>query len=240
MSETTEADKRHWEIEKAKAEIAALRRPFYKQLASWISLVVTAVAVSSALLQCSQSRLQNMRAENELALATINKKQTELDLRELDSARAQLEKKVIELKKDSALLLAQKEARGIEIGVLNQKIQSLKVAAENSNAKIQEAVNSVSDSAKTVQQLNKSSVAPVISELLDPSDVFLKAFQLFQEAEKMVTSGKRDEAVDLYKQAISLLEELKQKDKDWQPLVLEYRLGKIKEALSRLKPSEYD
>ncbi len=69
----------------------------------------------------------------------------------------------------------------------------------------------------------------------DSSDVFLKAFQNYQTAEKMERESKPREALEKYKATVVLLEKIAKDSPDWQPLVIEYRLKKSRENVARLE-----
>lgn len=74
---------------------------------------------------------------------------------------------------------------------------------------------------------------PAFSE--DASDSFLKAFQGFQTAEKLEREAKPREALEKYLAAQKLLQDISRESPDWQPLVVEYRLKKTQENISRLQ-----
>ena len=69
--------------------------------------------------------------------------------------------------------------------------------------------------------------------------VFLQAVQEYQVAEKQEKSGQTAGAVCHYQSAAKLLEQLSKSDPDWQHDIVEYRLRKTRENLTRLgKPAE--
>ncbi|MFZ4683251.1 MAG: hypothetical protein ACOYMS_12165, partial [Terrimicrobiaceae bacterium] len=74
---------------------------------------------------------------------------------------------------------------------------------------------------------------PAFSE--DASDSFLKAFQSFQTGEKFEREAKPREALEKYLAAQKLLQDISKENPDWQPLVVEYRLKKTQENISRLQ-----
>jgi len=76
---------------------------------------------------------------------------------------------------------------------------------------------------------------PVSAFSEDASDLFLKAFQGFQTAEKFEREAKPREALGKYQTAQKLLQEISKSSPDWQPLVVEYRLKKTQENISRLE-----
>lgn len=70
---------------------------------------------------------------------------------------------------------------------------------------------------------------------MDPSDLFLRAYQDFKAGEKLERDGSPREAFAKYQSAAKLLEELSKSQPDWQPPVVDYRLKKTRENLSRLE-----
>lgn len=69
----------------------------------------------------------------------------------------------------------------------------------------------------------------------DASDLFLKAYQDFQTGEKLERDGNPREAFARYQSASKLLEQIVKSQPDWQPPVVEYRLKKTRENLTRLE-----
>lgn len=69
----------------------------------------------------------------------------------------------------------------------------------------------------------------------EPSDLFLKAYQEYQRAEKAEQDGNPGNALQRFKFAASLLEQLQRDNADWQPVVVSYRLKKALEAIERLE-----
>ena len=70
----------------------------------------------------------------------------------------------------------------------------------------------------------------------DSADLFLKAYEHFQTAEKLEREGKPREALGKYEDARQVLEEIRKASPDWQPLIVEYRLKKVQEGIARLQP----
>jgi tetratricopeptide (TPR) repeat protein len=70
----------------------------------------------------------------------------------------------------------------------------------------------------------------------DASDRFLRAYQDFQNGEKLERDGNAREAFARYQSAAKLLEQIVKSDPEWQPPVVEYRLKKTRENISRLEP----
>lgn len=69
----------------------------------------------------------------------------------------------------------------------------------------------------------------------DSSDLFLKAFQNFQAGEKLERDVKQREALAKFQSAEELLQQITKTAPDWQPLVVEYRLKKTQENITRLQ-----
>lgn len=70
----------------------------------------------------------------------------------------------------------------------------------------------------------------------DASDLFLRAYQDFQNGEKLERDGDVRGAYSRYQSAARQLEEIVKAQPDWQPPVVEYRLKKTRENLERLGP----
>lgn len=68
----------------------------------------------------------------------------------------------------------------------------------------------------------------------DPSDIFLRAFSLFQKAEKLESADSLPEATQTYKQADALLKELQEKHPAWNKQIVEYRKKRVASALERI------
>ena len=72
---------------------------------------------------------------------------------------------------------------------------------------------------------------------MDPSDLFLRAYQEFQAGEKSERDGQVRDALNRYATAAKTLENIQRTDPDWQKMVVEYRLRKTLENLERLRAS---
>ena len=68
----------------------------------------------------------------------------------------------------------------------------------------------------------------------EASDLFLRAYQDFQAGEKLERDGNPREAFARYQSASKLLEQISKSQPDWQPAVVEFRLKKTRENLTRL------
>ena len=69
----------------------------------------------------------------------------------------------------------------------------------------------------------------------EASDLFLRAYQDFQAGEKLERDGSPREAFARYQSAAKLLEQISKSEPDWQPSVVEYRLKKTRENITRLE-----
>lgn len=69
----------------------------------------------------------------------------------------------------------------------------------------------------------------------EASDLFLRAYQDFQAGEKLERDGNPREAFARYRSAAKLLEQIVKSQPDWQPPVVEYRLKKTRENITRLE-----
>jgi hypothetical protein len=70
----------------------------------------------------------------------------------------------------------------------------------------------------------------------DSSQLFLKAYQAYQQGEKLEQDGCSKEALAEYWKADSLLMEIRKSDPSWQSAVIDYRLKRIRDSLRRLQP----
>ena len=77
-----------------------------------------------------------------------------------------------------------------------------------------------------------ASLAPA-QESEDPSEVFLKAFTSVQQGEKFEKDGSYKFALSKYRFAASLIEQIQQRNPNWQPLIVQYRMRKTAEAIAR-------
>ncbi len=69
----------------------------------------------------------------------------------------------------------------------------------------------------------------------DSSDLFLKAYKDFQSGEKLEREAKPREALKKYRSAQQVLQQISKSAPDWQPLVVEYRLRKTRDSVTRLE-----
>ena len=69
----------------------------------------------------------------------------------------------------------------------------------------------------------------------EASDLFLRAYQDFQAGEKLERDGSPREAFSRYQSAAKLLDQIAKAQPDWQPSVVEYRLRKTRENITRLE-----
>jgi Flp pilus assembly protein TadD len=69
----------------------------------------------------------------------------------------------------------------------------------------------------------------------DPSDLFLNAYMSVQKAQKMEEEGKYKLALQKYKYAVGLLQQIRDRSPNWQPVIVTYRLNKTSEAIGLLQ-----
>jgi len=69
----------------------------------------------------------------------------------------------------------------------------------------------------------------------DASDMFLRAYQEVTVASKLESEDKPADALERYRNAAKLLQKIATDSPDWQPLVLEFRLKKTRESITRLE-----
>ncbi len=69
----------------------------------------------------------------------------------------------------------------------------------------------------------------------DPSEVFLKAYMTSQQGEKLEHDNQFKAALQKFRAAGSLLEELRKRNADWQPAIVDYRARKIGESVQRVQ-----
>ena len=74
-----------------------------------------------------------------------------------------------------------------------------------------------------------------LAQAVDPSEVFLKAYVTAQQGEKLERENQFKPALDKFRFAGSLLEQLKKDHSDWQPAIVEYRGRKVAEAILRVQ-----
>jgi len=86
-------------------------------------------------------------------------------------------------------------------------------------------------------------ILPLLSVLLlaetraqtDPAGEFFAAYQEYQRAEKLEREGRTKDAAAKFRYVASQLGQIKSRDPDWQPMVVDFRLKKTQEALVRLE-----
>lgn len=69
----------------------------------------------------------------------------------------------------------------------------------------------------------------------DPAAEFFTAYQEFQRAEKLEREGRTKDAAAKFRYVATQLGQLKSKNPDWQPMVVDFRLKKTQEAILRLE-----
>jgi tetratricopeptide (TPR) repeat protein len=73
------------------------------------------------------------------------------------------------------------------------------------------------------------------AQTADPSEVFLRAYMTSQQGEKLEADNQFRPALDRFRTAGALLEELKKSHPGWQPPIVEYRARKISESILRVQ-----
>lgn len=71
----------------------------------------------------------------------------------------------------------------------------------------------------------------------DPAREYFSAYQEFQRAERLEREGRNADAIAKFRYVATQLSEIKSQSPDWQPMVIDFRLGKTKEAILRLEGS---
>ena len=71
----------------------------------------------------------------------------------------------------------------------------------------------------------------------DPAREYFSAYQEFQRAERLEREGRNEDAIAKFRFVATQLSQIKEQSPDWQPLVIDFRLNKTKEAIVRLEGS---
>ena len=71
----------------------------------------------------------------------------------------------------------------------------------------------------------------------DPAREYFSAYQEFQRAERLEREGRNDDAIAKFRFVATQLSQIKSQSPDWQPMVIDFRLSKTKEAIVRLEGS---
>ena len=71
----------------------------------------------------------------------------------------------------------------------------------------------------------------------DPAREYFSAYQEFQRAERLEREARTSDAVAKFRFVATQLSQIKSQFPDWQPMVIDFRLGKTKEAIVRLEGS---
>ncbi len=74
-----------------------------------------------------------------------------------------------------------------------------------------------------------------LSAAEDPASQFLQAYQDYKAAEQIEVGGKLDDALTKYRFCVSLLEQIQKQHPEYQPVVIEFRLGKSRAAVGRVE-----
>lgn len=71
----------------------------------------------------------------------------------------------------------------------------------------------------------------------DPAREYFSAYQEYQRAERLEREGRSGDAIAKFRYVATQLGQIKSQFPDWQPMVIDFRLGKTKEAILRLEGS---
>jgi Tfp pilus assembly protein PilF len=71
----------------------------------------------------------------------------------------------------------------------------------------------------------------------DPAREYFSAYQEYQRAERLEREGRSEDAIAKFRYVATQLGQIKSQFPDWQPMVIDFRLGKTKEAILRLEGS---
>jgi len=120
MSETQVVDeKARWEIEKLKAEVEHLRRPWLRTPASWVAIVTALIAFTSV-------AVQSCRSNREYELAEIKRERAELEIQKADDLRKQYRIQIAQAEM-SLRDLQKKRVKALnELGLLQVQIEKLR------------------------------------------------------------------------------------------------------------------
>ena len=69
----------------------------------------------------------------------------------------------------------------------------------------------------------------------DSSDLFLNAYMANETGEKLESAGDPERALEKYRYAASLLDQISHNDPNWQPVVVDYRKKRVSENIARLQ-----
>jgi Flp pilus assembly protein TadD len=69
----------------------------------------------------------------------------------------------------------------------------------------------------------------------DSSDLFLNAYMANEEGQKLESAGDTTKALEKYRYAASLLDQITRNDPKWQPVVVDYRKKRISDNIARLQ-----
>lgn len=71
----------------------------------------------------------------------------------------------------------------------------------------------------------------------DPAREYFSAYQEFQRGERLEREGRNGDAIAKFRYVATQLGQIKSQFPDWQPMVIDFRLGKTREAILRLEGS---
>jgi Flp pilus assembly protein TadD/predicted nucleic acid-binding Zn-ribbon protein len=73
------------------------------------------------------------------------------------------------------------------------------------------------------------------SDTADSSDLFLNAYMANEQGEKLENAGDSTKALEKYRYAASLLDQISHDDPNWQPIVVDYRKKRVAQNITRLQ-----
>lgn len=76
---------------------------------------------------------------------------------------------------------------------------------------------------------------PLRAQSNDPSELFLNAYMSVQAAERLEHDGSQRQALEKYRTAATVLEQVQMRFPNWQPLIVEYRKKRTTENIARLE-----
>lgn len=74
----------------------------------------------------------------------------------------------------------------------------------------------------------------VEKKIMDPDAEFFAAYQTCQQAERLTAEGNGEQATEKLRGALRTMEQVRAQYPDWQPMVVDFRMKKIREALAKL------
>lgn len=87
--------------------------------------------------------------------------------------------------------------------------------------------------------LGAFALAPLLGRAAseDPGGLFLQAYMAYRNAQRLEADGRSAEAIQKFRFCASVLEQLQKSNPDYEPVVVDYRLRKSREAIARVSVS---